>query len=193
MTEVLEQTSGVEIGRTTLHKGAIVEYLVPTKLLKELEINLADGTALPYLHFPVYYKYGKPVNVHVHGGGLGLAGTKIRARVEIIEKVTPGGQKFVYVDLHLVSDPKVAVDSKLLILPDTVAPQDGWQVFTTSDMQGFVALCGIDSLSVEVIDTQLERLISEGWTVAGEEGNYVHLEMVGKDGELKKLTHFRKK
>ena len=215
MVNVLEASRTEVLDRPLLHSGAIVSYQLP-KNTRLSSISLDDGSSLEFIQFATNLP-GGVVNIFVHSNDLALSGMTIRARVEIREKRLANDRSFLYVDLYPV-DMAEAPTHKLVVLSREFSRQDHWVVFDTpGSIRGFIALIEPEEKlvppatkyrdskvpvvskqrrapgSTQQSDTQLDRLLGEGWAIASEEGNYVHLEMVGKDGELKKLTHFRKK
>lgn len=215
MPEVLEETRTEVLARVLLHADAIVSYQLP-KNTQLRSMTLEDGKVLEYIQFHTNLP-GGVVNIFVHSSDLTLSGTTIRARAEIREKKLANDRSFLYIDLHLVDKAEVPTH-KLVVLSSDFPRQDHWVVFDTpGSIRGFIALIAPEEKLVPPVakhrdgkqtivskqrrapgsapqmDTQLERLLSEGWVIAKEEGNYVYLEKTGKDGEPKKLTHFRKK
>ena len=196
----------------TIHEGSIVSIQLPKVVTLRSVTDAEENVLATYLHWTVNMP-GGVVNMHVHSDDMTIANTTIRARVELKIKTTENGRQFLMVDFYPV-DKGLAPTHKLVVLPDSFEQQEHWEVFPTPGMRGFAALIepneklippptkyrdgkapisGVQRRapgSAPRTDTQLERLLSEGWAISKDDGTYVTLRREGRDTPM---THYRPK
>ena len=183
----------------TIHEGAIVSIQLPKGVTLRSVTDAEENVLATYLHWTVNL-LGGLVNMHVHSDDMSLANTIIRARVELKIKTTENGRQFLMVDFYPV-DKSLAPTHKLVVLRDSFNQQEHWEVFPTPGMRGFAALIEPNEKLIPPptkyrdgkaprTDTQLERLLSEGWAISKDDGTYVTLRREGRDTPM---THYRPK
>ncbi len=189
MTEVLEKTNNV-VARTLRRSGAVVSYKLPATLKEGTVPTDGVRTEVNFLQFATFIR-GKAMNFFVHGGEKSLAGSEVRARVEIWEKQFTDGRCFVHVDLHVV-DADTLVTHELFVRDAGLSPSRDWEIFQTKDLPIFIALSEYDEAAkMAGSDTQLARLLREGWRIAKFHSDSVDLTRNSKNGTLKSMTHKR--
>lgn len=183
--------------RETLWTGGIVTMKVPPAA--NMGCYPKDGDEVPYLQFPRYVR-GGVVNVFVHTDNAALRGTTITAGASIMKKTMIDGREYLYVDL-------VPVDND-------VAPTHFLDVVSRGEREPgpddlcFETLGTVDGLVIlsapkppkprkppkpkSTGDTQLDRLIQQGWTIDRDEGPTVHLSRMAGD-KKKTMVHRRRR
>jgi hypothetical protein len=192
------------VRRTTLFLGAVVELTVPLTARKGCTID----ESIPYLQFARTVKGGL-INCFVHTDDESLRGMTILAEVRVMKKSFADGREY----LHLDYIPKSSANEPTHRLITTHASEyeavEGWQVFKTPQpLCGMIILMPPDgklqkaALPAPVSttrlgdqstgDSQLDRLITDGWTVESDENGVVNLFKI-KKGKPYEMKHLRKK
>jgi hypothetical protein len=192
------------VGRTTLSLGAVVELVVPSTARK----GYTQDESIPYLQFARTVKGGL-INCFVHTDDESLRGMTILAEVKVMQKSFADGREYLYLDYI----PKNSSNEPThrLITTDAIKYEvvEGWQVFKTPQpLRGMIILMPPDgklqkaALPAPVSttrlgnqstgDSQLDRLITDGWEVESEENGVVNL-FKTKKGKRHEMKHLRKK
>lgn len=122
----------------TLHSGAIVSIRLPKGLSPIKTIDGKDDSVIKFQQYSICLP-GGVVNVQVHTDKSQVPGRLIQARVEIILKTTEYGRKFILINLHPVAAAEI-VTNRLVVLDNQHEQGEGWEIFPTPNLDGFVAL-----------------------------------------------------
>lgn len=184
--------------RTLLWSGGIVELKIPSTI-KTTAIDL-DGRSLSFAQFARNIR-GGVVNIFVHTDEPATyAGRRIAGEVEVWKKVLADGRSFIYIDIKPVDRvPALCIATHRLIVEQkldlSVHPNEVvFSVQTPSPLEGIVVIATlkVEKSKVEpqaAKDSQLDRLITDGWQVVHEdESGNVHLAK-----GTRSITHHRKK
>lgn len=197
------------VARETLHMGSIVKMKVP--------IGATDGTypngdeMIPFLQFCHNIRGGR-VNFFVHTSDSALLGKTITASASVLKKTLEDGREFLYVDLVPVSDDtpithRLAVMSNIdgswnsedHLIFQTPQPLDGIIIFAPPGAKvvpagTVVQMPAPASAKAPSItgDSQLDRLLSNGWAIDSQDSLQVNLFRM-KGDVRKTMVHYRPK
>lgn len=195
------------IARETLHTGSIVKMKVP--------IGATEGTypngdeEVPFLQFSHTVRGGR-VNFFVHTSDSALLGKTITASASVLKKTFEDGREYLYVDLVPVTD--MPVTHRLAVMNDVDGSwdNDDHLIFRTPEpLSGVIIFAPPDAKVIpagEIVqmpapvparasatgDSQLDRLLADGWAIDSEDSLQVILFRM--KGDLRKtMIHYRPK
>lgn len=126
-----------------LHGSAIVTIKIPKNLSEVRTLTDTDENIIAvYQQYPINLP-GGVVNVFLQSEDTSLAGTTIRARLEVMMKTTESDREFIFVNLHPV-DKSEQPTHRLVVLDHSFAQSESWEIFPAPNMRGYVALMGPD-------------------------------------------------
>lgn len=201
----------VAVSRETLVGDMVVNMKVPMGAVDDTFID-PEGVTVPLLRFGQNVRGGW-VNFFVHTADHDrIRGRFITARAALMEKVLSDGRRYMYIDLFPVED-DVTRSHRISVLTATnmVAAEGEFLRFDTpAPLSGTIYVLpaeaklvdpqmpkGTDPLSKQKAkptsnDTQLDRLLTQGWQIESEATDFVKL-FKGEGEGRKSLTHFRPK
>ncbi len=195
------------IVRETLHTGPIVRMKVPAGANGGSYVK--DDEEIPFLQFCQNIR-GGVVNFFVHTSDCRLLGKVVTATASVLQKTLQDGRQYLYVDLVPIAD-DTPVTHRLAVMNDI----DGsWNnedhlVFPTPEpLAGIIIFAppGAKVVPAGTIaqkpvpiqakapsasdDTQLDRLLADGWEVDSEDSSRVRLFKM-KRGTRRTMIHHR--
>lgn len=199
-----------DIVREEIFAGPIIRIRVSTRAVARVYEH-GNGDPLPYLQFPHTVK-GGCVNFFVHTDDDSVIGAMITAKAIVMKKVMSSGREYLYIDLEPVPA-DTEITHRLGIMPVGPGSWDalGWPVYRTlQDIEALLIFGPPDAKFVPngeqrptatpkapkprlvTGDSQLDRLLADGWEIESEDTSTVSLARK-KKGELKTMTHHRPK
>jgi hypothetical protein len=200
------------ISREELFSGPIIRIRVSADaFVRTYEDTAADH--VPYLQVPRVVP-GGCINLFVRTDDDSVIGEMITAKATVMKKTMVSGREYLYIDLDLVPD-GTKVTHRLGIMDTGPGSWDDndWAVFETPQSINALIIFGppdakfvrkeeqrsvtpaeacVPRPQSVTDDTQLNRLISDGWTISAEDAATVTLTRP-KNGEPKTMTHHRPK
>lgn len=196
------------VGREMLWTGGIVEMKVPADATEG--VYNGDGEEIHYLTFDCGVK-GGVVKCFVHTDDPSCCGRKIKAEIMVMSKTLADERTYLYVDLRPVMD-TVLLTHRLAIMPNEPGMWANYELRfeTPHPLRGAIILAAPDAKIVPktgktaiVIeqqkqpkvaatgDSQLDRLLDDGWQIDRDDGAAVLLSKEKNDGR-RTMTHHRR-
>ncbi len=191
------------IAREMLHSGAIVEMRIPVGATEGTYPN--GNEEIPFLQFCHNIRGGR-VNFFVHTSDDALRGKTITASATVLKKTLEDGRQYLYVDLVPVAEDtpathRLAVMNKNdgswsgdgYLTFETPAPLSGLIIFTPPEVK-IVVRGSIVPMPKKTTsgDSQLDRLLADGWQIESENAQTVKLFKM-KGDKTKTMVHHRPK
>ncbi|HYF29473.1 MAG TPA: hypothetical protein VEA36_03875 [Candidatus Paceibacterota bacterium] len=178
-----------------------------------------DGLVIPYFRYSPTVP-GGCVHCFVHTDDESLRGRSLRAQATIMEKVLADGRRYYYVDLLPVQ--AEVPPTHRLVITGCALVEDGLIFATPAPIYGMIMLTApsakliefprlpgrkpepkakarkpepvrkLEAKAAQPKDTQLDRLLSQGWEIKVDWGDRVVLTKL-KKGEEVEMTHHRPK
>lgn len=199
------------IARETLYTGAVVKIKVP--------IGATDGSysngdeEIPFLRFCHNIRSGR-VNFFVCTKDTALLGRTITAVASVLKKTLEDGREYLYVDLTPVSN-DTPITHRLTVMNnidgswnsddhlifETPAPLNGIIIFAPPGAKMVPAGTVVQMrapvptrLSSTTGDSQLDRLLGDGWTIDSEAEDPARVNLFRMKGDIRKtMVHYRPK
>lgn len=183
------------VSRTVVRENFSIQITVPKNANRGT--YPCGDTHVEFMHF-VQFITGGAVHFYVHGDDTAqYIGRKIIARVRVMTKTYDTGREMIYVDLFpsRVQDPvathRLAVMRRSkgwLHVPDTEV------IDLPMPLQGVIVIA-LPEAKITVppdtdVDTQLIRLLADGWQITKRDHDQVNLAKPGKNGgAVRTMTH----
>lgn len=182
--------------------GAVVKVTIPQKA--NAGSYLAGKIDVPYIQFPRNVR-GGVVNLFVHSDEE-LYGKTITAAAAVMRRVLDDGREYFYIDLlPLAKDTPVTHRLSVVSNEERFGDETDWTMFQTPNMDGLIIFSPPEAKvytvnNVEPIrpaapstgDSQLDRLIQQGWQIEQDYTDQVLLSRE-KKGEKVTMTHFKRR
>lgn len=191
------------VHRTILHSGPIVRIKVPSGALAG--VYMSGENNVPFIQFSRNIRGGR-VNLFVHAPSDSMFGQSVTAKATVLKKTLEDGREFLYVDLQPVAA-HTQVTHRLAVLSNNVGycssgdhlvfetpePLSGLVIFVPPDAKVVTtessAPLPVKALSTSK-DSQLDRLLSNGWIIDSETPAQVNLSKM-KGDQRKTMIHHR--
>jgi hypothetical protein len=195
----------VVVAREAVSATVVVAIKVPKTAVDD-SFEADDGMLVPLVRFGQGVNGGY-VNFFVHTNRLhDIIGRTITAEMTLMKKVLDDGRLYYYVDLQL-RDRSIEATHRVVVMPPNqpmVPVGDYEQYELPTPLQGCVYIMAAGAVLVPrqsptppqalsaTGDTQLDRLLSQGWSIDSEEKHFVILKK--GDGEnARSIKHYRPK